>query len=193
MAAWAGLIRPPFLRYSSGVEREVEVDVRARAARARRRSWPRRRRRRPSRTPISARIPTAIDAEPESTTWISRSASMSRAMWALLIVPDSSLPTSTQTIASAPRSKQASKVVLEVAGAGGGGRRERRAGREHPLPEGVGGQLDAGPEALLAEADDQRDDDDPGLAHHVGRQIGGGIGDDRDARHGGLPPPACAG
>ena len=49
-----------------------------------------------------------IDALSESTTWISRSGSMSRAIWALLIVPDSVFATWTETIASAPSAKAAS-------------------------------------------------------------------------------------
>ena len=61
-----------------------------------------------SSTPIRARIPSPIEAPSESTTWISRSGSMSRAIWALLIVPDSVPATWTETIASAPAVKAAS-------------------------------------------------------------------------------------
>ena len=61
-----------------------------------------------SSTPISARIPSAIDAPSESITWISRSGSMSRAIWALLIVADSVPATWIDTIESAPAAKAAS-------------------------------------------------------------------------------------
>ena len=61
-----------------------------------------------SSTAIWARIPSAIEAPSESTTWISRSGSMSRAIWALLIVPDSVPATWIETIESAPLAKAAS-------------------------------------------------------------------------------------
>ena len=87
MAACVPLIRPPFLRYSRvsratymtmSVDRVSSTSAIS-AADVRRSA---------SSTPIRARIPSAIDAPSESTTWISRSGSMSRAIWALLIVPD---------------------------------------------------------------------------------------------------------
>ena len=107
MAAWAPLIRPPFLRYSrvstatyirmSGARasRISAISAAARPSAA-------------SSTAMPARIPSAIDAPSESTTWISRSGSMSRAISALLIVPDSGPATWTETIAPAPASKAAS-------------------------------------------------------------------------------------
>ncbi len=58
--------------------------------------------------PIRARMPWAIEAPSESTTWISRSGSMSRAIWALLMVPDSVPATWTETMASAPARNAAS-------------------------------------------------------------------------------------
>ena len=55
-------------------------------------------------TPISASIPSPIDADIESTTWISRSFIEAWATWAALIVPESVSATWTETIASAPSS-----------------------------------------------------------------------------------------
>ena len=52
----------------------------------------------------------------ESTTWISRSGSMSRAIWALLIVPDSVPATWIETIASAPSANAASYASLKSPG-----------------------------------------------------------------------------
>src|SRR6476660_1054231 len=69
-----------------------------------------------SSTPIRARIPWAIDAPFESTTWISRSGSMSRAICALLIAPDRVPATLTETIASAPAAKAASNASLKSPG-----------------------------------------------------------------------------
>ena len=134
-----------------------------------------------------ARIPSAIEAPSESTTWISRSGSMSRAIWALLIVPDRVPATWIETIASAPAGERRFVGVLELARRRGGGRRERRVGRDHPLPERLGRQLDAGLERLGAEVHEQRDDRDP-LRRGVGRiQVRRGIGEDRDAAQGAPP------
>ncbi len=65
--------------------------------------------------PIRARSPVPIEALSESTTWISRSGSMSRAIWALLMVPDSVVATWTDTIASAPVREGRLVGGLEVA------------------------------------------------------------------------------
>ena len=78
--------------------------------------------------------------------------------------------------------------VLEVARRRGRGRRERRVRGDHPLPERGRRQLDAGLERLRAEVDEQRDDLDP-LAGGLGRvHVRRGIGEDRDAAH--VVPPA---
>ena len=61
-------------------------------------------------------MPSAIEAPSESTMWISRSGSMSRAIWALLIVPDSVPATWIETIASAPAAKAASYASLKSPG-----------------------------------------------------------------------------
>ena len=120
----------------------------------------------------------------ESTRWISRSASRSRATWALLNVPDSPEPTVTQTIASAPAAKARLERLLEHARARRRGRRKRRIRGDHPLPERLGRQVDPGPVAVRAEAHDERHDHDPETARDRWIEIGCGVGDDRDSAHG---------
>src|SRR5665811_1535167 len=65
-----------------------------------------------------AGIPVAIEVEPVSITWISRSGSAWAASVALLNVPESLVPMTGQTIEAAPSAKQASKVSLNVPGEG---------------------------------------------------------------------------
>ena len=146
MAAWAPLIRPPFFRYSR-VSSATYMTMSGRAGfedlgdlRGRRPSAA-------SSTPIRARIPWAIEAPSESTTWISRSGSMSRAIWALLIVPDS-VPAAMDRDDRVGAVRERRLVgLLELARRGGRRRRERRVRRDHPLPERLGRELDPGLEA----------------------------------------------
>src|SRR4029079_2775552 len=69
-----------------------------------------------SSSPIRARRPIAIDALSESTMWISRSGSMSRAIRALLMAPDNVSATWTATIASAPSADAPSEASRNSAG-----------------------------------------------------------------------------
>ena len=113
-----------------------------------------------------------------------------------LEVPDSVSATWTETIASAPSSEgrlvdAALKSPGDDAAVVGNG----RIRRGHPRPEVAAVQVDAGPERLVAEVDDQRDDMDTGF-RRLGRvEIGRRVGEDRDASHVGTPPPdgPCAG
>src|SRR5829696_2412857 len=73
--------------------------------------------------------------------------------------------------------------VDEVARGGGRGRGERGIRRGHSLPELFRGEGDTGPEALRAEAHHERDDGDPRARCDLGRQVAGGVGDDRDTGH----------
>ena len=77
----------------------------------------------------------------------------------------------------------------EVARGAGRGGRERRVRCSHPGPELVGREVDARAERVLPEADLERDHGDPGLGGDLGRQVAGGVSDDRNARHGLAPPP----
>src|SRR3954447_1370651 len=67
-------------------------------------------------TPSSARRPWPIDADIESTTWISRSLSRPAATWALLMAPDRVLATLTETMASAPSAKSRSSATWKSPG-----------------------------------------------------------------------------
>ena len=115
MAACGPLIRPPFLRYSS-VSRQMTTSASSRRASTARATSSAGVPPAASSAASTARRPWPIDALCESTSWISRSGSRSRATWALLNVPDRVEPTVTQTIASAPPAKIASNVSLNVPG-----------------------------------------------------------------------------
>ena len=115
MAAWVPLMRPPFFRYSSvsrATYMTMSFERSSRTSAISAAEWPSFARS----TPIRARMPSAIEAPSESTTWISRSGSMSRAIWALLIVPESVPATWTETIASAPAAKAPSYASLNSPG-----------------------------------------------------------------------------
>ncbi len=161
MAAWAPLIRPALLEVLEGLEGDVHAHVRCprleRLGDVRGRARPSA----ASSTPIRARIPSAIDAPSESTTWISRSGSMSRAIWALLIVPDRVPATWIETIASAPAVERRLVGLLEVARAttrrsSGTARPGRPSAPRTPSAD----SSIAGTERLGAEGDQQRDDVD---------------------------------
>ena len=117
----------------------------------------------------------------------------SRATWADLRVPDRSPDTLTHTIRVGAAIEGGLERREEVARRRGGGGRERRVGRGHPLPEGVRREVDVGPEALGAEAHHERDDGDALRGRGLGRQVAGGVGDDRDVGHGRLLRRAAPG
>ena len=79
--------------------------------------------------------PSPIEAEPESTTWISRSGSWSRAIVADLIAAESVPADIDADDRVGTPGELALEDPLEVARAGGGGLGERRVGRDHALPE----------------------------------------------------------
>ncbi len=107
-------------------------------------------------------MPSPIDATCESTTWMSRSGSMARAIWALLIVPDSVPATWTETIASAPAVEGRFVGRLEVAGRHAAVVGNGASGAVIRVPELVGRHVDARLEGVRPEVDEERDDRDPG-------------------------------
>ena len=121
--------------------------------------------------------------------WISRSGSMTCAISALFIAPDSLRRDVDRDDRVGAVGEDLVVDRLELAGARRRGLGERRVRRGHPLPELGGREVDAGPERLGAERDRQRDDPDAG-----------GLGDGRDRgptpnrsrrrRWPRLPPPA---
>ena len=130
---------------------------------------------------MPGRIPSAIDAPSESTTWISRSGSMSRAICALLIVPDRVPATWIETIASAPASNASSKASLNSPGddaavfgngASGATIRSQNSSVDMSTPALNVSDPKVTSSGTIADA----------LAAAIRRiEVGGGIGEDRDS------------
>ena len=129
-----------------------------------------------------------IDADRESTTWISRSGMSPAATLALLIVPGKGL----RNVDADDRLGAAGERLLERFLEGGRARgRRRRKGRvrlEHSGPEVGRREIHPGPKALGGEMHVERDDADPGRQGCVGRQVAGRIRDDRDGHGAGVRP-----
>ena len=137
MTAWAPLIRPPRRRYSRVSRQTIASTSRERSVTSAATSAPERPVAARSRASIARRaMPKA--AVSESTTWISRSGSISRARLADLNVPDRLAATLMHTTDVGPGGEGGLEGVPERDRTGRGRLRERRIGRDHPLPEGLG-------------------------------------------------------
>ena len=130
---------------------------------------------------MRAGIPVDIDVEPVSMTWISRSGSAWAASVALPNVPESFVPITGQTTASAPSAKQASNVSLKVPGDGAAVFGKGAPGASSLVQNCSVDEVDPGLELLAAELDVERHDADASGDGDLGREVGGGIGDDGDA------------